>query len=202
MDFSFLKINQFYQLTKLPSVCFVQQRTATKAGYQVNLAITWKKKHAEHKNKSEQFFKDYYNKNFIKPGIVFQKTLKSYSKSIPAVLSSIDAAYYILQNKKPYTDAEGFKPLFCKWVERFFGIDAAKQIDTNPLSARTFARRCTLVAKNMKEQLLEKLRLCKQFSIQLDESADVSGEAQLLVYCRFPIPAPIKCLNTCFFVNL
>ena len=143
-------------------------------------------KHAEHKNKSEQFFKDYYNKNFIQPGIVFQKTLKSYSKSSPAVLSSIDAAYYILQNKKPFTDAEGFKPLFFKWVERFFGIDAAKKIDTIPLSARTVARRCTLVAKDIKEQLLEKLRLCNQFSIQLDESVDVSGEAQLLVYCRFP----------------
>ena len=43
-----------------------------------------------------------------------------------------------------------------------------------------------LVAKDMKEQLLEKLRLCNHISIQLDESVDVSGEAQLLVYCRFP----------------
>ena len=34
-----------------------------------------------------------------------------------------------------------------------------------------------LVAKDMKEQLLEKLRLCNQLSIQLDESVDVSGEA-------------------------
>ena len=42
------------------------------------------------------------------------------------------------------------------------------------------------MAKDLKEQLLEKPRDCTCFGLQLDESVDVSGEAQLLVYCRFP----------------
>ena len=48
------------------------------------------------------------------------------------------------------------------------------------------ARRCTLLAKNSKEQLLVKLRMAACFGVQLDESVDVYGEAQLLLYCRFP----------------
>ena len=48
------------------------------------------------------------------------------------------------------------------------------------------ARKCTLLAKNLKEQLLVKLRMSACFGVQLDESVDVSGEAQSLVYCRFP----------------
>ena len=39
-------------------------------------------------------------------------------------------------------------------------------------------RRCTLLAKNLKEQLLVKLRMSACFGIQLDESVDVSGEAR------------------------
>lgn len=143
-------------------------------------------KHSEHKNKSEKFFKDYYQNHYLNPRAMFSKTLLSFTKFSPALLSSIDAAYYLLQNKKPYTDAENFKPLLFKIVERFFGTDSARKTDTIPLSDTTMSRRCILVATDLKEQLLEKLRLCNQFSIQLDESVDVSGEAQLLVYCRFP----------------
>ena len=48
------------------------------------------------------------------------------------------------------------------------------------------ARKCTLLAKNLKEQLLVKLRMSACFGVQIDESVDESGEAQLLVYRRFP----------------
>ena len=50
------------------------------------------------------------------------------------------------------------------------------------MSDTTIARRCIFVAKDLKEQLFEKLRDCICLGLQLDES----GEAQLLVYCRFP----------------
>ena len=41
------------------------------------------------------------------------------------VVLLIDAAFYLLQNKKSFTDAEGIKLLVFKWVERFFGLYAA-----------------------------------------------------------------------------
>ena len=67
-----------------------------------------------------------------------------------------------------------------------FGKDTVEQVKNISLSDTTKARKCILVAKDSKEQLLEKLCDCTSFGLQLDESVDVSGKAQLLVYCRFP----------------
>ncbi|XP_069162850.1 zinc finger MYM-type protein 6-like [Procambarus clarkii] len=38
----------------------------------------------------------------------------------------------------------------------------------------------------MKEQLVKKLRLAASFGIQLDKTTGIGGEAQLIIYCRFP----------------
>lgn len=35
------------------------------------------------------------------------------------------------------------------------------------------------------EQLVDKLRACESFSLQLDESVDVSGQAQLVAFKRY-----------------
>ena len=40
------------------------------------------------------------------------------------------------------------------------------------------------------------------FGVQLDESVDVTAEAQLYRKTDFQIQAPAKCLNTCYFVIL
>ena len=62
-------------------------------------------------------------------------------------------------------------------------------------------RRCTLLAKNLKEQLLVKLRMSACFGIQLDEGVDVSGETQLLVYCRFPDTSTSKMTEHMLFCD-
>ena len=141
--------------------------------------------HNDHVNKSEQFFKNYYKNNFVNSSQFFKKT---FNKNIsPAVLSSIDVAHILMKRKKPFTDAEEtIKECVIQIVDNFFGKTAVEQVKKIPLSDTTIARRCILVAKDLKEQLLEKLRDCTCFGLQLDESVDVSGEAQLLVYCRFP----------------
>ena len=63
------------------------------------------------------------------------------------------------------------------------------------------ARRCTLLVNNLKEYLLVKLRTFACFGVQLDESVDVSGEAQLLVYCRFPDTSTSKISEHILFCN-
>src|SRR6185436_3451313 len=40
-------------------------------------------------------------------------------------------------------------------------------------------------ADDVLEQLLTRIRFCKKFSLQLDESTDVAGEAQLMTYVRY-----------------
>ena len=66
------------------------------------------------------------------------------------------------------------------------------------------ARRCTILTKILKEQLLAKLRMSACFGVQLDESVDTYGEAQLLVFCMFPDTSTSKmtehmlfCVSVC-----
>lgn len=66
-----------------------------------------------------------------------------------------------------------------------FGEDAAKKIDTLPLSDNTVSRRIGDMAQDVSAQLLEQVRASEYFALQLDESTDLSCEAQLLVYIRF-----------------
>ena len=55
-----------------------------------------------------------------------------------------------------------------------------------PISNDTIQRRITLAAADVEEQLISRLQDCKQLAIQLDESTDVSNQAQLMTYVRYP----------------
>jgi hypothetical protein len=41
------------------------------------------------------------------------------------------------------------------------------------------------VSQNIKEQLLTKIKCCPKFAFQIDESSDVGGLPQLLVFVRY-----------------
>lgn len=58
-------------------------------------------------------------------------------------------------------------------------IDINK-LKTVPLSDTTIACRIDEMASDVRVQLIEKLRLADAFALQLDESTDVSKDAQLL----------------------
>lgn len=53
------------------------------------------------------------------------------------------------------------------------------------LSNNTVGRRIDDMAKDVTVQLLEQMQNSEYFAQQLDESAGVANEAQLLVYIRF-----------------
>ena len=48
------------------------------------------------------------------------------------------------------------------------------------------SRRCAILSDNLEEQLIQKMKSAPSYSIQLDETTDVSSEAQLIVFCKFP----------------
>nr|XP_045616365.1 protein FAM200A-like [Procambarus clarkii] len=66
------------------------------------------------------------------------------------------------------------------------GKDAVKKVKQIPLSDTTISRLAVMLADDLKEQLVKKLRLAASFGIQLDETTDIGGEAQLIIVCRFP----------------
>jgi hypothetical protein len=48
------------------------------------------------------------------------------------------------------------------------------------------------MASNVNEQLIEKVKASKYYSIQSDERADVSNTAHLLTFIRFEGEEPVK----------
>ena len=78
--------------------------------------------HPEHQNKSDKFFRNYYRNNFLNSSQFFKKTLKSFTKISPAILSSIDVAHILMKRKKPFTDAEEtIKECVIQIVDNFCG---------------------------------------------------------------------------------
>ena len=71
-------------------------------------------------------------------------------------------------------------------AELVCGTEHKKKLEAAPLSNDTINSRITDISNNILEQVLEELQTSPfPFSIQLDESIDVSQCAQLLAYVRY-----------------
>jgi len=68
-----------------------------------------------------------------------------------------------------------------------FGKEATKQISNIPLSNNTVRRRIFAMSEDIVKNVNEKLQENKEFALQLDKSADVSGKSQLISFKRFEI---------------
>ncbi|MBN3306953.1 ZBED5 protein, partial [Amia calva] len=72
-----------------------------------------------------------------------------------------------------------------KTVSILCGKSAAEQIALIPVSDDTVSNRIGRMAKDVEEQVIDKVKCTVHFSLKLDETTDVSGDAQVLVYARF-----------------
>ncbi|KAI6656026.1 hypothetical protein LOD99_1760 [Oopsacas minuta] len=96
-------------------------------------------------------------------------------------------ALRIAQEKKPHTIAENLILPCCKdIVHCILGDSAEKKLVSLPLSNDTIKRRITDMADDVEQQVVAEIlgAPLNTFSIQLDESTDVSS-AQLLVFARY-----------------
>ncbi|KAI2647347.1 SCAN domain-containing protein 3 [Labeo rohita] len=97
----------------------------------------------------------------------------------------LDTSYYVSKPvaklEKPYTIAEALILPAAKDVEVMFGENFAQQISDILLSNDTVSRR---MASDIKEQLLANMQ-SQYYALQLDETTDVAGLAQLLTYVRY-----------------
>ncbi|XP_045607020.2 protein FAM200A-like [Procambarus clarkii] len=101
--------------------------------------------------------------------------------------ASLKMTHHSLE-KEPFTELENVV-LPCLEVAAdliYGGKDAVKKVKQIPLSDTAISRRSVMLAYDLKEQLVKNLPLASSFGIQLDETTDIGGEAQLIVYCRFP----------------
>lgn len=106
--------------------------------------------------------------------------------STTTLLASYQISLLVAKAKKPYSIAEELiAPAASILAETMLDKKAADAIKTVPLSNDTICRRVDDMAGDIIEQVVDKLKRAGSFAIQLDESTDVSGEAQLATFVRF-----------------
>ena len=97
-------------------------------------------------------------------------------------------ASFVLANKiakqnKSFAEAEFFKDCMIDAVS-VVCPEVKSKVEAISLSRRTIVRRIDAIAVNIQERLLTASVSFRWFSIALDESTDIQGTAQLLIYLR------------------
>ena len=102
------------------------------------------------------------------------------------LLASYEVSYCIAKNKKPFTIGEDLVlPAAIKMVEILHGKKYGDDIRKIPLSNDTVSNRISDINKDQLVQLIKRIKESPKFSIQLDETTDITKLAQLLVYVRY-----------------
>jgi hypothetical protein len=106
----------------------------------------------------------------------------------PCLEASYKVAYCNARNKKPHTiDESLIKSCALEMVELVCGLEQRKKVEAFiPLSNNTIYSRISDMSTNILEQVLAELDLSPfLFSMQLDESTNISQCSQLLVFVRY-----------------
>ena len=117
---------------------------------------------------------------------VFKKPML---QSRAVTLASLKVSHILAKKCKPFSDGEFIKEAFLEMSDSLFNdfknkdeINAA--IKNVQLSRNSVMRRIEKMSENIREQLYNDIKGCSCFSLQLDESTDIRGTAQLLIYIR------------------
>ena len=99
--------------------------------------------------------------------------------------ASYEVAYLIAKDKKPHTIGETLiKPAAIAISQIMNGDKATEEIKGIPLSADTISRRISEMSQDIECQLIDRVKRGK-YALQMDESTDKSGLAQLIVFVKY-----------------
>ena len=66
-----------------------------------------------------------------------------------------------------------------------FGPEAEEKLRQIPLSSDTIRRRICDMSTDLQDTVISSVKQSKMFTMQVDESTDISGKAQLIAFIRF-----------------
>ena len=125
------------------------------------------------------------NSQYEKSTMILANTMTAQEK---ATECSLRIAWILGRHKKPFTDAEVVKECMIQTAETLFDgkqrdeiIDKVKQI----LLSDSTAMRTGLLAEDLVLQLNEGLKSAPCISLAIDESTDMTDNAQLMVFVRY-----------------
>uniref|UniRef100_A0A8C5CF82 DUF4371 domain-containing protein n=1 Tax=Gadus morhua TaxID=8049 RepID=A0A8C5CF82_GADMO len=123
----------------------------------------------------------------LEPALQGQETAVHEQATLPAkaLAASYEVAHLVAKAQKPHTIAESLiLPAAIAMTLAMHGEKIASALKQIPLSNDTVSKRIIEIANDMKCQIIERVKNCR-FSLQLDESTDVTSVAQLLVFVRY-----------------
>ena len=134
--------------------------------------------HPTLKNKNTSYFRRLLESN--------KKEVECMRRATTVSQQALKVSYLVAKAKQPHTVAEKVILPACKIiVKEMVGPDAVKEVAKLPLSDNTIARRIEDMSVDIENNILEKVRSSGRFALQVDESTDISGHAQLLANVRF-----------------
>lgn len=127
---------------------------------------------------------------FIKLYTSFTEKRKSFESQVyiqkTYLRASYELSYLIANNGYPYTAGEKLiLPSAVKISEIICGGKYRDDIENIPLSNDTVGRRIADISNDQLDQLISRIKASPMFSIQLDETTDITKLAQLMVYVRY-----------------
>ena len=164
-------------------VCLVcGMKMANESMVPSKLAKHFKNKHSNLQDKPTSYFQRMSEQQ--------QKTASSF-KSIVTVSDKAQIASYqvselIAQNMKAHTLVESIiLPACKKIVSTMLGNEAALKISKIPLSDDTVHRRILEMSSDIEKNVSGNKLQSSDFALQVDESTDITNQAQLIAFVRF-----------------
>ncbi|XP_072397972.1 protein FAM200C-like [Diabrotica undecimpunctata] len=109
-------------------------------------------------------------------------------QSVAATIASFKISYILAPHKKPFEDGEVVKEAFIEAANVLFqdfknktDMSAIKEVQ---LSHPTVTRRIEIIGKDLESQVKSNIMKCMYFSLQFDESTDMTDIAQLCIFIR------------------
>ena len=147
--------------------------------------------HSDNKDRDESYFQRLgecvKRQRLDKTGTIYQR-----KKGV--VKASYEVAFLIAKNMKAHTIGESLMmPAAKMLVKHVIGGEAATKLESVSISNYTVKNRVKELSVDISDQVISEVKDSKYgFSIQLDESTDVTNNAQLLVYVRYTQDNAVK----------